>query len=96
MAELARAVDIVEVAVAPQPALEAVALGTNGLVESARSGTILDIHSTATPEIFRTIAQAGLRETFTLLHQGDDPEHNVATALQEFLHELEAWMQKGE
>jgi hypothetical protein len=37
-----------------------------------------------------------MRETFTLLHQGDDPEHNSATALQEFLHELEAWIQPGE
>ena len=44
----------------------------------------------------RQLAQAGMRETFTLLHQGDDPQHNVATALQEFLNELEAWMQKGE
>ena len=44
----------------------------------------------------RQLAQAGLRETFTLLHQGDDAEHNSATALQEFLHELEAWIQPGE
>jgi hypothetical protein len=39
------------------------------------------------------MAQAGMRETFTLLHQGDDPEHNSAVALMEFLHELEAWTQ---
>ena len=44
----------------------------------------------------RQLAQASLRETFTLLHQGDDAEHNSATALQEFLHELEAWIQPGE
>ena len=42
----------------------------------------------------RQLAQAGLRETFTLLHQGDDPEHNSATALQEFINELEAWIQE--
>ncbi len=37
------------------------------------------------------LAHAGLRETFTLLHQGDDPGHNTGTALQEFINELEAW-----
>lgn len=37
------------------------------------------------------LACAGMRETFTLLHQGDDPGHNSATALQEFLSELEAY-----
>jgi len=42
----------------------------------------------------RQLAQAGLRETFTLLHQSDDAEHNSATALQEFLNELEAWIQE--
>ena len=42
----------------------------------------------------RQLAQAGMRETFTLLHQGDDVEHNSATALQEFLNELEAWIQE--
>ena len=42
----------------------------------------------------RHLAQAGLRETFTLLHQGDDPERNSAIALQEFLNELEAWIQE--
>jgi uncharacterized protein YeaO (DUF488 family) len=38
-------------------------------------------------------ALAGLNETFTLLHQGDDPEHNSATALYEFLSELQAYKQ---
>ena len=42
----------------------------------------------------RQLTQAGLRETFTLLHQSDDAEHNSATALQEFLNELEAWIQE--
>ena len=37
------------------------------------------------------LACASRKETFTLLHQGDDPEHNSATALYEFLTELEAW-----
>lgn len=41
----------------------------------------------------RALAQAGLRETFTLLHASDDEDHNVAVALMEFLHELEAWTQ---
>jgi len=30
-------------------------------------------------------------ETLTLLHQEDDPEHNSATALAEYLSELAAW-----
>ena len=37
------------------------------------------------------LACVGLRETFTLVHQSDDPEHNTAAALHEFLNELEAW-----
>jgi uncharacterized protein YeaO (DUF488 family) len=36
------------------------------------------------------LAKAGLTENFTLLHQGDDPEHNTATALYEYLTELSA------
>jgi len=32
-----------------------------------------------------------LGENFTLLHAGDDAEHNCATALHEFLSELEAY-----
>ncbi|HWB20163.1 MAG TPA: DUF488 family protein [Phycisphaerales bacterium] len=35
------------------------------------------------------LANAGLQEDFTLLHQGDDPAHNSATALYEFLTELQ-------
>ena len=31
-------------------------------------------------------------ENFTLLHQGDDPAHNTATALYEFISELEAYV----
>ena len=41
----------------------------------------------------RALAQAGMRETFTLLHASDDGDQNSAVALMEFLHELEAWTQ---
>jgi uncharacterized protein YeaO (DUF488 family) len=37
------------------------------------------------------LACAGTRENFTLVFQGDDPAHNSATALHEFLNELEAY-----
>jgi uncharacterized protein YeaO (DUF488 family) len=37
------------------------------------------------------LACAAQLENFTLLHQGDDPAHNTATALHEFLSELEAY-----
>jgi uncharacterized protein YeaO (DUF488 family) len=37
------------------------------------------------------LACIGARDNFTLLHTGDDPEHNTATALYEFLSELEAY-----
>ena len=37
------------------------------------------------------LACAGMRENFTLVHQGEDCEHNSATALREFLSELEAY-----
>lgn len=36
------------------------------------------------------LARAAQRENVTLLHQGTDPNHNSATALHEFLSELEA------
>lgn len=36
------------------------------------------------------LAKAGLNENFTLLHQGEDEEHNTATALYEYLAELSA------
>ena len=42
------------------------------------------------------LACAGRNETFTLLHQGDDPGHNSATALHEFLVELEAYCPREE
>jgi uncharacterized protein YeaO (DUF488 family) len=37
------------------------------------------------------LACAAMKENITLLHQGDDPEHNTATALYEYLAELEAY-----
>ena len=37
------------------------------------------------------LACAGQRQTFTLLHQSEDPEHNAATALYEFLSELTSY-----
>jgi len=37
------------------------------------------------------LACAAMRENITLLHQEDDPAHNSATALYEFLAELEAY-----
>jgi uncharacterized protein YeaO (DUF488 family) len=37
------------------------------------------------------LACAAMREDFTLVYDGDDPQHNTATALYEFLSELEAY-----
>lgn len=39
----------------------------------------------------RKLACAGQKENITLLYQGDDPAHNTATALYEFLMELESY-----
>jgi uncharacterized protein YeaO (DUF488 family) len=39
----------------------------------------------------KQLCAAAANETFTLLHQGDDPAHNTATALYEFLSELSAY-----
>jgi len=41
------------------------------------------------------LACAAKHENITLLHQGEDPEHNSATAMSDFLNELEAYC-KGE
>ncbi len=38
------------------------------------------------------LVTAGRRRNFTLVHHGDDPEHNTATALFEFLSELDAYV----
>lgn len=37
------------------------------------------------------LAQAAQRNTFTLVHQGEDPQHNTGTALYEFLSELSSY-----
>jgi uncharacterized protein YeaO (DUF488 family) len=37
------------------------------------------------------LACDSLKSNFTLLHAGDDPEHNCATAFREFIAELEAY-----
>ena len=39
----------------------------------------------------QALACAAMRENITFLHQGDDPEHNSATARYEFISELEAY-----
>jgi uncharacterized protein YeaO (DUF488 family) len=42
-------------------------------------------------EALLALANVALRESFTLLHQGDDPNHNTATALYDYLVELQAY-----
>ena len=42
-------------------------------------------------EALQALAAVALRESFTLLHQGDDPQHNTATALYDFLVERQAY-----
>ncbi|MFI5380855.1 MAG: DUF488 family protein [Tepidisphaerales bacterium] len=44
----------------------------------------------------RELAGAGLRSTFTLLHTGDDAEHNSAVALYEYLIELQSYCSNEE
>ena len=40
----------------------------------------------------QSLALASRQETFTLVHQSDDAEHNSAMALYEFLSELESYI----
>jgi uncharacterized protein YeaO (DUF488 family) len=42
-------------------------------------------------KVLMHLAAAALQEDFTLLHQGDDPNQNSATALYEYLTELQAY-----
>jgi uncharacterized protein YeaO (DUF488 family) len=42
--------------------------------------------------VLQQLVWAAAEEDFTLLHQGDDPTHNTATALYEFLAELAAYL----
>jgi len=45
-------------------------------------------------QLMMKLAAAALQEDFTLVHQGDDPQHNSATALYEFLTELQAYVRE--
>ncbi|WP_428937303.1 DUF488 family protein [Fontivita pretiosa] len=45
-------------------------------------------------QLMMELAAAALQEDFTLVHQGDDPQHNSATALYEFLTELQAYVRE--
>jgi uncharacterized protein YeaO (DUF488 family) len=51
-------------------------------------------HLSAGPykEALEQLAVAAQRDHFTLLHQGDNPQSNTATALYEFITELEAYL----
>jgi uncharacterized protein YeaO (DUF488 family) len=42
-------------------------------------------------DLLQRMACLAMRQNFTLLHTGEDPEHNTAVALYEFLTELEAY-----
>jgi len=42
-------------------------------------------------QALQALAAVGLKEDFTLLHQGDDPARNTATALYEFLTQLQSY-----
>ncbi|HZK81859.1 MAG TPA: DUF488 family protein [Humisphaera sp.] len=52
-------------------------------------------HEHLSKEPFRSallqLACAAMKEDFTLVFQGDDPQQNTATALYEFISELEAY-----
>ena len=39
----------------------------------------------------QNLAKAAGHENFTLVHTGEDPQHNTATALYDFLSELASW-----
>jgi uncharacterized protein YeaO (DUF488 family) len=43
----------------------------------------------------RQLVVAAIDKNFTLLHTGDNPQENTATALYEFLAELEAHLEPG-
>ncbi|HWP41447.1 MAG TPA: DUF488 family protein [Tepidisphaeraceae bacterium] len=45
-------------------------------------------------QVMMELAAAALQQDFTLVHQGDDPQHNSATALYEFLTELQAYVRE--
>jgi uncharacterized protein YeaO (DUF488 family) len=41
--------------------------------------------------VLSSLAAAASEETLTLLHQEENPKHNTATALAEYLSELAQW-----
>lgn len=41
--------------------------------------------------VLENLARRSVRSNFTLLHQGDDAAHNTATALHEFVTELQSY-----
>lgn len=55
-------------------------------------------HLAASPQIeaLQELANAAMKEEFTLLHQGDDPGRNTAVALHEFIVELQAYLPSEE
>jgi 3-hydroxyisobutyrate dehydrogenase-like beta-hydroxyacid dehydrogenase len=67
VAELANQVDIIEIAVAPQPEVENVILGPGGILESAPAGLIIDNHSEVFPADIRRIAAEAERRGVHLL-----------------------------
>src|SRR5574341_428368 len=54
--ELAEQSDVVELAVAPAKEVENVIVGTDGILASARAGTVIDSHSTIYPSDIQRIA----------------------------------------
>jgi len=51
-------------------------------------------HSSFRPAI-QDLARAATHENFTLLHAAEDPLHNPAAALQDFLNMVAAWTVEG-
>jgi 3-hydroxyisobutyrate dehydrogenase-like beta-hydroxyacid dehydrogenase len=54
--ELAQDADVIEIAVAPETEVENVILGPEGVLASARAGTVIDSHSTIFPSDIQRIA----------------------------------------
>jgi uncharacterized protein YeaO (DUF488 family) len=49
------------------------------------------LSSTADSQTLSELARQAMRANFTLLHQGLDPQYNTATALHEFVIELQSY-----
>jgi len=56
VSDLAKQVDIIEIATAPHAELEKIVLGPGGILESAAAGTIIDNHSESFPSDTRRMA----------------------------------------